>query len=144
MTRACTLLLFDMLLVDLAILDYKKRMISNRSITAILCLSILSIFLFPEISPGMRTIGMFAVSVPMTILALCIRGSFGGGDVKLVFACGAFLGWKILMKGVVLAVFMAGCYSFWLLFIKRKQKNVQFALGPFLSAGFIISSCSLF
>ena len=144
MTRTCTLLLFDMLLIALAIRDYKERMISNRSITAILCLSILAIFLFPELSPEMRVIGMFTVSVPMAILALCMRGSFGGGDVKLVFACGAFLGWKILLQGVVLAVFLAGGYSFWLLFIKRKQKNVQFALGPFLSAGFIISSCSLF
>ena len=144
MVRKCVLILFYVLLIELAIRDYKERKISNWCSVIIFCLSILSMHVFPEVSPGMRMAGMFAVSVPMTVLGVCLKGSFGGGDVKLVFACGAFLGWSLLLKGMVYAVFFAGIYSFWLLFIKREEKNVQFALGPFLSAGFILSSFALF
>lgn len=144
MVRGCGLLLFDALLAALAIEDYKERKIKNGYPLAILVLSLLTMTVFPEISPGSRIVGMFAGSVPMALLALLAAGSFGGGDVKLVFACGAFLGRRLLLKGMVLAIFFAGIYSLWLILIKKEGKNVQFALGPFLSAGFILSSFTLF
>lgn len=140
MARGCTLLLFYILLVNLAVQDYKERKISNRYSIAILCLSFLSMPIFSEITPGMRVAGMLAVSIPMAVLGICFSGSFGGGDVKLAFACGAFLGWRLLIKGMVYAICFAAVYSLWLLFIKKEGKNVQFALGPFLSVGFILSS----
>lgn len=144
MAKISTLVLFYTVLALLALQDFREKKISDWHHVGILLLAVISVFTISEISLVMRVAGMFVVSVPMAVLALIIPGSFGGGDVKLVFACGAFLGWKILLKGVVLAIFMAGCCSLWLLLAKRKEKNVQFALGPFLSAGVILSSFVLF
>lgn len=93
----------------------------------------------PEITLSSRIAGMFAVSVPMWCMAMIKPGSFGGGDIKLTFACGAFLGMELVFAGTVIAIFLAGGYCLWLICIKRVRKNVQFALGPFLSIGYIIA-----
>ena len=138
------LLLYDTLLICLGIEDFKKRKIRNQYVAGILLLAMGAVVVMPEISVVSRVIAMFAVSVPMMVLNILKPGSFGGGDVKLVFACGAFLGWKLVVKGTVIAIFLAGAYCIWLICIKREGKNVQFALGPFLSAGFFLSTFSLF
>lgn len=144
MARACTLLLFDMVLVSLGIEDLRKRKISNCYVEMILLLVFFAVFVMQEITLASRLSGMLAVSVPMGLLTRFKPGSFGGGDIKLAFACGAFLGVELLLKGTVIAIFLAGMYSVWLICIKKESKNVQFALGPYLSAGYIISSFSLF
>lgn len=137
------LLLFYIVLVYLAIEDFRKRKISNQCHAAILLLALVSMLVIPEISLGSRAVGMVVVSAPMIILAMLLPGSFGGGDVKLAFACGAFLGWERILNGTVLAVFLAGFYSLWLIIIRKENKNTQFALGPFLSVGYALTAFTL-
>lgn len=138
------LLLFDAVLVILAIEDYQKRTISNRYSIIIFILAILTIPLGFGIGLWERVTGFFAVSVPMFLITWIRPGSFGGGDIKLVSSCGAFLGWRLLLRGTVCGIYLAGIYSVLLILIKKEKKNVQFALGPFLSAGYIFSSTCLF
>ena len=78
------------------------------------------------------------MSVPMVGIALVRPGSFGGGDVKLAFASGAFLGWRGVLEGTVYGIVLASIYCLWLIFIKKENRDVQFALGPYLSAGYIL------
>ena len=144
MARACVLLLFYTVLVILAVQDYRNRKISDECHVILLVLALTAIPVIPEVSMGARVLGMLAVSVPMTVLAFVFPGSFGGGDVKLVFAGGAFLGVHLVMRGTSLGIFLAGIYSLWLILIKNERKNVQFAFGPYLCIGFLISSFSLF
>lgn len=143
MARAITLLLFDIALVSLAIEDFKKKKISNRYVLFILLLAFTAVFTMPEIRILARIQGMFAVSVPMLLLAILQKGSFGGGDMKLTFACGAFLGWRLLIDGVVISIFLAGIYALWLLIIRKEKRKMQFAFGPFLSIGFLIITKNL-
>lgn len=142
--RALLLLLYDALLISLAVEDFKYRKIRNQYVAGILLLTIFSAFVMREISILSRVIGMFAVSVPMAGIALFKSGSFGGGDLKLTAACGLFLGYRLLLNGTIAAIFLAGIYCVYLICIKKKNKNVQFALGPFLSAGYILSAFALF
>lgn len=144
MARACVLLLYDMLLVRLAVEDYKYQRIKNRYVQMILMLSAAGWLIMPEITLWSRVMGMFVVSLPMFLFRMCFPGSFGGGDVKLTFVCGAFLGLELSVKGTVIAVFLAGIYCIYLICTNRKQKNMQFALGPFLSAGYMIAAFTLF
>ena len=144
MARVVMLLLYDCILASLAIEDFRKRKISNLYSAVILFLAVAAMAAIPEINVTSRIYGMFAVSVPMLFFALLLPGSFGGGDVKLTFACGAFLGWKLLLDGTVIAIFLAGIHCIWLICTKNKRENMQFALGPYLSTGYIISSFSLF
>lgn len=139
MIRALLLLLYDVLLINLALEDVKFRKIRNLYIMGITVLAASAIDVVPEITLSSRIAGMFAVSVPMWCMAMIKPGSFGGGDIKLTFACGAFLGMELVFAGTVIAIFLAGGYCLWLICIKRVRKNVQFALGPFLSTGYIIA-----
>lgn len=138
------LLLYDGVLVCLARDDYRHHKIKNGYVEMILLLSAAAAIVMPEVVCNARVIGMFLVSVPMLLIAYGVPGSFGGGDVKLAFACGAFLGRELLLKGTVIAIFLAGSYCLWLICIKKVGKNVQFALGPFLGAGYLIASLQLF
>ena len=110
---------------------------------AILLLSLVSTFVFGNISVLSRSFGMLIVSIPMLLLAIWIPGSFGGGDVKLSLACGAFLGGKLVLEGTMYAVLIAGIYCIYLLLRHRKIKNIQCALGPFLAIGYGIVSLKI-
>ena len=123
MVRACLLLLYDVLLISLAVEDFKYRKIRNYYVKMILLLSAVSVFIIPEISIMSRVSGMIAVSLPMVILNIIRPGSFGGGDVKLTFASGAFLGAKILIMGTLGAILLAGGYSLYLICTKKEQAN---------------------
>ena len=144
MARAVVLLLYDSVLVCLARDDYRYHKIKNSYVKMILLLSIVAVFAIPEVKWISRMTGVVLVSIPMLLIAYGVPGSFGGGDIKLTFACGAFLGWELLLKGTVAAVFLAGGYCLWLICIKKTGKNVQFALGPFLGAGYLLASFQLF
>lgn len=140
MIRGCILLLYDALLIRLAIEDFKERKIRDKYNAGILALAGISTVLgfgAPLIS---RLLGMTLISVPMLGIALIRPGSFGGGDIKLAFASGAFLGWRGVLEGTVYGIFLASIYCLWLIFVKKENRNVQFALGPFLSAGYMLSS----
>lgn len=144
MARNCTLLLFYGVLVFIGFEDLRRRMIKNKYQGMILFLAVISVFAVPEISLVSRALGMFMVSLPMAFLALIFPGSFGGGDVKLTFSCGAFLGWRLLGKGTVFAILFAGIYSLYLVIKERGKSDGQFAFGPFLSLGYMLSCAELF
>ena len=138
------LLLYDALMVSLAVEDYKYRTIRNNYVKIILLLSLAAMIIMPEITVISRVKGMLMISLPMLILKVLFHGSFGGGDVKLAFASGAFLGQKLVLEGTVTAILLAGVYCLWMIGVKKARRNMQFALGPFLSAGYMIMTFTLF
>jgi leader peptidase (prepilin peptidase)/N-methyltransferase len=62
--------------------------------------------------------------------------SMGGGDVKLLAAIGAFLGWKAAILTFFIAPFLGAAVGVVNLLFK---KDHTIPYGPFLSAGAIIS-----
>ncbi|MDO5136759.1 MAG: prepilin peptidase [Eubacteriales bacterium] len=85
-----------------------------------------------------RLVGMVCVSLPMLALAMIIPGAFGGGDIKLMAACGLFLGWKVTLLSFFFAVLGGGAYGIWLLLTKKKKGGDHFAFGPFLCVGMLV------
>jgi leader peptidase (prepilin peptidase)/N-methyltransferase len=65
-----------------------------------------------------------------------IPGSFGGGDIKLFFTSGAFLGLGNILVAFILSLIFCLIY----IIIKRSKKNTQIAFGPYISLGVFISS----
>ena len=85
-----------------------------------------------------RLIGMFAISAPLAGLSILRKKGIGGGDIKLIFASGAFLGVELLLQGTAIAILLAGCYGSYLLLYKKEEILKKFPLGPFLSTGYIL------
>ena len=83
-------------------------------------------------------IGFFAVSVFLTILYYTTKGrGIGGGDVKLMAACGLLLGWKL----IILAFFLGCIFGAVIHLIRMKisGEGHVLAMGPYLSAGIFVA-----
>ena len=136
---------FEALLVfvvacDLALItfiDLDTQEIPPQFNYALLVLGIVSYFVLDGPDLKERIIGLFAVSVPMFILAL-FHG-FGGGDVKLMFAAGFLLGWKGNVAACLIGIVTGSIYAVISLATKKKGRRDQFPFGLYLSAGIYIS-----
>ena len=80
-----------------------------------------------------------AVSAVLAILYYASRGrAIGGGDVKLMAACGLFLGWKL-----IIIAFLLGCILGAVIHVARMKLSGEdrvLAMGPYLSAGVFIAA----
>lgn len=122
-------------LIYVSICDWRTMEIPDKCHGMILLLGVLDLFLQPDISIVSRLIGAVCISVPMLLVTVVIPDGFGGGDIKLLFAGGFFLGWKRMVVGAFLGFLAGGVYGIFLLVSKKKGRRDQFAFGPFLCAG---------
>ena len=86
-----------------------------------------------EFAPAL--LGLVLVPLPFLAAALIKEGSIGGGDIKLMGACGFMLGvrrgYAALMLGLFLAVVFQTAYA--------GKKDKGFALVPYLAVGCLLS-----
>lgn len=82
--------------------------------------------------------GVFFVIIVLSGLVLGVDG-MGGGDMKFGALMGAFLGWKLLLLGLFLAVFVGGAAAVALLAAGRKGRKDPLPFGPFLALGGAVS-----
>lgn len=125
--------------VYIAWVDWRTMEIPDRCHLILLGFACLQIFCGSALSLETRGVGLIAMSLPMLFVNLAREGSFGGGDIKMCGATGFLLGAPQMVAGTLLALMIAGIYSGILLLFKMKKPNDTFALGPFLSIGFIAS-----
>lgn len=82
--------------------------------------------------------GFFTISAFLFIILLITKGrGIGGGDVKLMAACGFLVGWKLILLG-----FFLGCILGSIIHIARMKishVNHVLAFGPYLAAGVFIA-----
>ena len=84
-------------------------------------------------------IGAVCVSGFLGVLYLISGGSaIGGGDIKLMAACGLILGWKLIILAFLLACVIGSCVH--LIRMKLKGADNVLAMGPYLSAGIFIAA----
>ncbi len=84
-------------------------------------------------------IGFFAISLPLMALFYISKGAaIGGGDVKLMAACGMLLGWKLVLLGFVLGCIIGSVVH--LLRMKISGERHMLAMGPYLSIGVFIAA----
>lgn len=130
--------LFLLGLIYAAVCDLRRRTIANRINAAILALTLGSVFVVPQISLASRCLGVVCVSLPMLLLSCRRPGAFGGGDIKLMAAGGAFLGWRGILLSMALAIVAGGAACMALLLFQKKNRKEPVAFGPFLCLGMIL------
>lgn len=127
--------LFMGMLTLVALVDWDTMEIPNGFVAVILALAVVHTLLYGHPPYVNALIGFFMVSLPMLVITLLIPGAFGGGDIKLMAACGIYLGWKNTLLAFFLAVVGGGIYGAYLLATRKKGKKEHFPFGPFLCVG---------
>ncbi|WP_051618187.1 prepilin peptidase [Desulfofundulus thermocisternus] len=76
----------------------------------------------------------------LLLVALLSRGGMGGGDVKLAFALGWYLGWQEILVALFLAFLLGAVVGgLWALGTGRTLKTA-IPFGPFLSSGAMLAA----
>ena len=130
--------LFLLLLTGCAVADINAGIVPDFLVILIAVLAVVKFFVTEPFSINTAVpylIGAVCVSVPMLILALRINGAFGGGDIKLMAAAGLYLGWKYVLAGLVVGMFIAGLYGIYLLIRKKAGAKSKLHIAPFLAYG---------
>ncbi len=110
--------LFLVMLVAIAVVDLRRRKIHNWEIGVLVVIWLVwaTFVIVPEVSQRAGFIGAASVPFPITgvsmvesLMAALLSGrcAFGGGDIKLLFACGLFLG--IEGEAIALLIACANC-----------------------------------
>lgn len=133
--EAITIFAFLGMLTVVAFVDIDTMEIPNGFVLTILFIGMISIVTVPGITLVERLIGMVCVSLPLLLITMAVPGAFGGGDIKLMGACGLLLGWKLSLVSLFLAIVTGGLYGIYLLGTKKKGRKEHFAFGPFLCVG---------
>ena len=131
--QAVQAVLFFSLLIAVSAWDLRYRIIPDRFQAGIALLS------FLNFAPG-QLLGALG-AVPYLIVALfCKReGGMGGGDIKLMFGAGFFLGAKLTVVAAFIGILLGGGFGALLLAQKKANRKSQFAFGPFLCIGIAIA-----
>lgn len=126
-------------LLALSVIDYHTLLIPDQLNAWLWLLAFCHFLLYPTTSLFSRLLGMLAVSLPMYLINLLIKESFGGGDIKLMSAAGFLLGGRLSMLAGLLAVLSGGVAALGIMIVKKKHRKSYMAFGPFLSLGIVIS-----
>ena len=124
-------------LLVLSVIDARTHEIPPGTVIAIAVLGGLRVLLHPDL--WMLLLPGAAVVSGFLLLVLLVTGGrgVGGGDVKLMAACGLFLGWKL-----ILLAFFLGCVIGSVVHLTRMRffgAGRELALGPYLSLGVLLA-----
>ena len=148
-------LLISITMLLIAMSDFKYTIIPDQFTIAlaVLCVALAITDLFTQqifikewwsIPLGAVCGGGSLMLINLFSIVILKKNGMGFGDVKLMLALGACLGFPMVFSGLLIAVFIAFLYIIFLLFKKIFSKNEvssYFPFGPFLCIG---SLCSLF
>lgn len=85
-------------------------------------------------------VGAVCVSGFLLIVSLLSGGGIGGGDIKLMFAVGFIIGYKLIIVAALIGMIVGGLFSIVLLIVNKKtNRKSHIPFGPFLAIGIVSS-----
>ena len=133
-------LVFVAMLIALSFIDLDTFHLPDVLTLPLLGIGLLGAFLIPGSPSGWESVlsCLGAGGIFWTIARLYPQG-MGFGDVKLVAALGAFLGFPSIFLAVFMGSFMGASIGIILLFTGQKSFRQQIPFGPYLASGAIFT-----
>lgn len=136
-------LLFSVLLIDATLWDLKKRLIPDHIPLLILAVGLVGI------RPLSAFMGLLLTGLPYLLAAMLAKKqdgfAIGGGDVKLMAACGFTLGISGgIMQSIVSLALALICGAIWAAIRQKPFNQIRLPLAPFFCVGGILSYAALF
>ncbi len=125
-------------------IDLDHMLIFDRFQIIFALLGIVAMFFDPYEKPLSHLIGGVAAGGIFLLIGIIgkkvmHREALGGGDIKLVFCMGLFLGWRRTLLAILLASLVASVVLIAVRNKKGDEKGTEYPFGPFLTAGFAIA-----
>jgi leader peptidase (prepilin peptidase) / N-methyltransferase len=131
-------------LVVLSVIDLEHRLLPNRVVYPLFLIGWagLAIIAFATGDPDRlfdAVLGMAMFGGFFFLIAFLFPAGMGGGDVKLAFVLGTFLGYTgdvgVVLFGMFLAFFLGGTVGVLIMAIKGGNRKTMVPFGPFLALG---------
>ncbi len=121
----------------ISVIDIKIHIIPNELVLLMLA-SFLVFFFTGAMSQSilLHLLGL-AIALALFSLPILLKNHIGAGDIKYIAVMGFCLGYPDIFKAVII---LSGILFAWMIFItitKRAALKMKFALGPFISIGFV-------
>lgn len=120
-----------MILNSTSLIDVHYQELPNEYNIALTVLSILYLVLNIEYYEYILMGGI--ISFLLYFIIMVLSGSVGGGDVKMSFAIGAFIGTPLLLVWIMLTFFTGALMAIILIITKKVSRKDFFAFGPFMA-----------
>ena len=125
-----TALIFFLALITCT--DFEQYVIFNKMLQPLAVLGILSA-IHLNLPLTDRIISAVVGGGIFLIMAFATHGGIGGGDVKLVFVLGLWLGSATLINVVLWASVFGGVAAVLMILFKQKDRKSFFAYGPYFT-----------
>jgi leader peptidase (prepilin peptidase)/N-methyltransferase len=122
-------------LVAVAVIDLERQIIPDViSLPGILA-GVLANLAGWRVWWGDSLVGILVGGGLFLVIILASGGGMGGGDMKLGAMLGAFLGWKVVLVSIFVAVVAGGALAVFLIASGLRRRKDPIPFGPFLAAG---------
>ena len=133
-------LVFVVVLVALSFIDLSTFRLPDIMTLPLLGTGLLEAFLMPGNPNGWESLlSALGAGGVFWIIAQVYPQGMGLGDVKLVAAIGAFLGFPSIILAVFMGSFVGACLGIFLLVTGRRHFQQQIPFGPYLALGAILT-----
>jgi leader peptidase (prepilin peptidase)/N-methyltransferase len=132
--------LLGLALVAVTFIDLEHLLIPDRITLPGIVVGLLTALYPTPAAIGSAIGGCLLAGGLFYLVALASRGGLGGGDVKLAAMIGAFLGWRLALVAVFLAVLGGGIVGIGLLVAGLKGRKDAVPFGPFLALGGFVAA----
>lgn len=126
-------------LVAIAGIDLEHQIIPDWITLPVAAVGFLTSFLGTRVSWLESVLGILAGGGILFAVIVLSGGGMGGGDMKLGAMMGAFLGYKLTLLALFLAVTLGGFVALALLSTGLRRRKEAIPFGPFLAAGAAIA-----
>ena len=120
--------------------DFEQYVIFDKMLKPFALIGILAA-IHLDLSLADRILAAVAGGGIFFFIATVTKGGIGGGDIKLIFVLGLWLGSEILSDVVIKACILGGVAALIMILTKQKNRTSYFAYGPYftLTAIYILS-----
>jgi leader peptidase (prepilin peptidase)/N-methyltransferase len=132
--------LFLAVLVAVTAIDLEHQIIPDRITLPGLAVGFLTSFLGTRVSWLDSLLGILAGGGILFAVIVLSGGGMGGGDMKLGAMMGAFLGYKLALLALFLAVILGGIVAVGLLSTGIRRRKDPIPFGPFLATAAAVAA----
>lgn len=131
-------LIFISCMIVITFIDLEFQIVPDKITLPGIIAGLIFSFIMPFMDFKDSLLGIIIGGGILYLVAVISRGGMGGGDIKLSAMIGAFLGWRIALFSIFIAVMTGAFTGLFLIIIGKKKRKDPIPFGPFLALGGII------